>query len=359
MPQSTTVYVGTYTHRGSEGIYVFRMDPETCDLTPDSHIGGIQNPSFLSVDPKRRCLYAVQETVDTGAVAAFAIAPDTGRLTYLNQQPTHGAAPCHVTIDQTGRFVLAANYGSGNVCMMPVRDDGSLDPASCVVQHEGSSVNPERQTGPHAHSVTIDPTNGYAFACDLGIDKIMAYRLDFERGKLQPADPPFVATAPGAGPRHFAFHPSGRYAYVINEMGNTVVAYAYDGRGKLTELQTVPTLPADYAGKSTCADIHLAPSGRHVYGSNRGHDSLAIYAVDEGTGRLTFMGHQPTGGRNPRNFAIDPTGRYVLAANQDTDAIVVFRVDPDTGAIEPTGQVTSVPCPVCVQVVPGLSAAAP
>jgi len=349
------VYVGTYTHKGaSEGIYIYRLEMATGALTLAGVAGGVQNPSFLALDPQRRYLYAVNETMEFagqpgGGISAFAVDAQTGALTFINSQRTHGGAPCHVSVDQTGRFVYVANYMGGNAAAFLVRAGGGLQPASAVVQHAGSGVNPHRQEGPHAHSITLDPTNRFAFVADLGIDRVMVYRLDLEGGTLPPHTAPSVEVEAGAGPRHMAFHPNGRYAYLITEMGNTIVAFAYDAaQGTLDALQTVPALPDDFTGLSHCADIHVTPSGKFLYGSNRGHDSLVIYAIDAETGLLAYVGHAPTLGKTPRNFAIDPTGTYLFAANQDSDSIVTFRIDPQTGKLTPTGQVTEVPMPVCV-----------
>jgi 6-phosphogluconolactonase len=352
------VYVGTYTHQGtSAGIYIFRLAMATGALTPVGLAGDVQDPSFLALDPQRRYLYAVNETMTFdgqpgGGVSAFAVDAQSGTLAYINSQCTHGGAPCYVSVDQTGRFVYVANYMGGNAAAFPVRADGGLEPASAVVQHSGSGVNPRRQEGPHAHSITLDPTNRFAFVADLGIDKVMIYQLDLEGGTLPSHTPSYLAVEAGAGPRHMAFHPNGRYAYLITEMGNTIIAYAYDAaRGTLDARQTVPALPVDFTGKSTCADIHIAPSGKFLYGSNRGHDSIVIYTIDEETGLLTYAGHAPTLGKTPRNFAIDPTGTYLFAANQDSDTVVAFRIDPLTGTLTPTGQVTEVSMPVCVIII--------
>lgn len=352
--RETIVYVGTYTRRGSEGIYIYAFDPSAGSLSPLGVASGVVNPSFLVAAPSRRYLYATNEvgSVDDtpgGAVTAFQIQPGSGLLSRLNQQPSHGAAPCHLSVDQTERVVLVANYNGGNVAAFPIEPDGRLAPATDVVQHSGASVHPSRQQGPHAHSITVDPTNRFAFAADLGIDKLMVYRLDLEGAKLVSHEISSVPVRPGAGPRHFAFHPGGEFAYLINELDSTVTAFRYDAsQGKLETLQTVSTLPQDFEGENTCADLHLSPSGRFLYGSNRGHDSIAAFRVDEATGQLTAIGHTSTGGRTPRNFGIDPSGRYLLAANQDSDTIVSFYVDALTGGLEPTGEVVEVPMPVCV-----------
>jgi len=355
MAEEILVYVGTYTRRGSEGVYAYRLDLSTGSLEHISTAPKVENPSFLAIHPQRRYLYAVNEMGEfagrpSGGVSAFAIDPDAGSLSLLNQQPSEGNGPCHLSVDATGKYVLVANYGGGSVAILPVQDDGSLGEATDFVQHQGSSVNPRRQEGPHAHSITLDPTNRYAFAADLGLDRILTYKVDLEQGKLPPNEPPWTEVAPGAGPRHFAFHPGGKYAYLITELANTFVAYTYDeSAGTLQETQTVSTLPDDFDGTSHCADVHVSPDGKFLYGSNRGHDSIAIGAIDASTGRLTLVDYVPTGGKNPRNFGIDPTGAFLLAANQDTDNIVVFRIDPDTGKLESTGRQAEVPMPVCVK----------
>lgn len=353
------VYVGTYTRKQARGIYIYRMDLSLGELALDGVVEGMVEPSFLVTGPQRRYLYAVNEIPASGgggSVSAFAIDADMGGLTYLNQQPSHGGLPCHLSVDATGQFVLVTNYGTGSVAVYPILDGGGLGEASDVVQHEGSSIDPRKQAGPHAHSITIDPTNRYAFVADLGLDRVMSYELDLDRGKLVPNAVPWNQVKAGSGPRHFTFHPNGRLAYLINELNATMIAFAYDAtRGTLTELQTVPTLPEGYTGKNWCADVHVAPSGRFLYGSNRVHDSIVIFEIDQDTGRLTFVGHESTQGKTPRNFAIDPTGRFLLAANQDTDTIVVFRIDQDTGKLQATGHVVEVPAPVCVEMVPTTS----
>jgi len=351
------VYVGTYTRGRSEGIYVYRLDPSSGALEFASKATGLNNPSFLAIDPAQRYLYSVNEVSEfagkpTGAVSAFSIDHKTWELAYLNTESSLGAGPCYLTVDQTGRFVLVANYSSGSVCALPIQDDGKLGEATGFVQHHGSSVNPRRQKGPHAHSIVLDPANRYAFAADLGLDKIMIYKFDSTHGKLKPNDVPWAKVKDGAGPRHFAFHPSCRYAYLINELDNTLIAFAYDEtHGMLRELQTVPALPEDFAGRSYCADVHVHQSGRFVYGSNRGHDSIVIYGIDESTGKLTYVDHEPTQGKNPRNFAIDPTGTFLLAANQDSDNIVTFHIDQKTGRLTSTGNVAEVPTPVCLKMI--------
>jgi 6-phosphogluconolactonase len=355
MAETVLVYVGTYTFRGSEGIYVYQLDTSNGVLQPISKATGIANPSFLAVDPKQRFLYAVNETADyegkpQGAVSSFSIDSETGELWFLNTMPSLGMHPCHVCVDKTGKFVLVANYSSGSVAVLPTKKDGSLGDASDFVQHHGSGVNKQRQEGPHAHSVTLDESNKYAFVADLGLDRIMVYKLDSSKGKLTPNDEPWTKIRSGAGPRHFAFHPNNEYAYLINELDSTITAFTYDAeRGLLKEIQTVPALPKGFRGMSTCADIHVAPSGSFVYGSNRGHDSVVIYSVDEATGKLSYVGHESTQGKTPRNFMITPDGNLLLAANQDTGTIVSFRMDQQTGKLTATGKVTKVSMPVCLK----------
>ena len=360
------VYVGTYTEpirfgtgkilQGKgEGIYVYRMDQSSGAMELVGKTTGVANPSYLAFDPRHRFLYAVNELKTyedrpSGTVSAFAVDPKTGALTFLNKRLTHGTDPCHVLVDTRGAWLFVSNFMSGSVCVLPVLADGSLGEASDFVQHLGSSIDPARQKGPHAHSVTLDAANRFAFVPDLGLDRLLAYRFDAKRGMLEPNAVPWIKVKPGAGPRHVAFHPNSRFAYLINELDSTVAALSYDGRtGAFKELQVLPTLPADFRGESTCSDVQVSPSGAFVYGSNRGHDSIVIYKVDQRTGKLACVGHEPTQGRTPRGFGIDPTGRFLLAANQDTDTIVTFRIHPRTGRLQPTGHVTPVPTPVCVK----------
>ena len=356
MAQPSLLAVGTYTRTTSDGIYVCEFDGETGELDPVSSISGAENPSFLALHPNGRWLYATSEVEEfdgerQGALYAYEIDADAGRLTLINVQASGGAGPCHASVDATGRYLLAANYHGGSVCVAPINEDGSLEPLSYFIQHEGSSVNPNRQEQAHAHSINLDAQNRFAYVPDLGQDKVVMYRLDLERGELVANDPAYVGTEAGTGPRHFDFHPNGTRAYVINELGCTITGYDYDSEsGALTPFHTVGTLPAAGFGRhNTTADIHVHPSGKFVYGSNRGHDSIAIFSVDEDTGRLSAVGHESTQGWTPRNFAIDPSGEFLLAANQDSDSIVSFRIDGESGALTPTGSVTEIPMPVCVR----------
>ncbi|MBM3888899.1 MAG: lactonase family protein [Verrucomicrobia bacterium] len=355
---SYIVYLGTYTRSGaSKGIYTCRLDADTGKLSAPELAAETTNPSFLAIHPNRRFLYAVGETgtfagKQTGMVSAFAIDRATGKLTLLNKQSTGGPGPCHVTVDHTGKCVLVANYGGGSCASLPIKDDGSLGEAGSVIQHEGSSVNPKRQTGPHAHSINVSPDNRFAFVADLGLDKMMVYKLDPAKATLTPNDPAFAAVPPGSGPRHFAFHPSGKFAYVINEMLCTVTAFSYDAaRGALRAIETVSTLPKGESvqpGYST-AEVQAHRSGKFLYGSNRGHDTIAVFTVDPRSGKLKLIQNEPTQGKIPRNFGIDPTGKWLLAAHQNSDNVVAFSIDPKTGKLKPTGQSIPVAASVCVK----------
>ena len=349
------VYFGTYTGAKSKGIYLSTFDPATGSLSSPVLAAEIRSPSFLALHPTGRFLYAVNEINNFqgepgGAVTAFAIDPATGLLRQLNQASTLTDGPCHLVVDSTGQNVLAANYGGGSVVVIALEPDGRLGAHGSSIQHRGSSVNPQRQQGPHAHGIYLDAANRFAFVPDLGLDRVMIYRFDAAAHSLAPIDPPpYAAVKPGAGPRHFAFHPNGRFAYVINELDSTITAFSYDAaRGRLTELQTVPTLPTEFKGQSSTAEIAVHPNGRFLYGSNRGHDSLAVFAIDSATGKLTFVQHEPTQGKTPRNFALDPTGAFLLAANQGSDNVVVFRIDAGSGKLSPTGKTIEVGAPVCV-----------
>ena len=365
--QHIPVYIGTYTRRESfvngkaDGIYIYDLDPATGELTYAATIAagaGTINPSFLTVAPGDRFLYAVNEITGSqgpnGTLSAFAIDPANNKLSYLNQQSTHGLAPCYVSIEPEGCYALVANYETGSICVLPIQADGGLSEATDVVQFTGAGPHPERQEGPHAHMIVPGSDGRYIFAVDLGTDRLMVYRLDSERGKLVPADPPWTALPPGTGPRHLAFHQQLPFAYVISELQSTVTVFHYEAQtGKLEPLQTLSTLPVDFAGGNLGAAIKVAPSGRFVYASNRGHDSLAIFRVDQVTGELWIVGHESTQGRSPRDFAIDHTGTLLLVANQDSDSVVTFWVDKDSGLLRATGHGVRVPKPVCLHVANG------
>ncbi|MCP5520612.1 MAG: beta-propeller fold lactonase family protein [Verrucomicrobiales bacterium] len=346
-------YVGTYTGTGSRGIYGFRFDPASGATEPLGCVAEMASPSFLAIHPNGRFLYAVGETSEfrgkpAGVLSAFRIERTTGGLTLINQASSEGPGPCHLAVDHTGHVLLAANYGGGSVVAVPIHEDGSLGEASCFIQHRGSSVNPQRQQSPHAHSVNFSPDNRFVLVTDLGTDQVLVYRLDVEQGRLTPNDPPFVALPPGSGPRHLAFSPDGRRVFVLNEMLSTMAGFDWDTeRGVLTPVDSQSTLPEGFARPSTTAEVQVHPNGRFVYGSNRGHDSIASFAIQP-DGHLTSLGQTPTGGRHPRNFCIDPSGRWLWAANRDTDHLVIFHVDPTTGALRAGGGELAVPSPVCV-----------
>ena len=352
------VYVGTYTGRGSEGIYLYRLDTAAGKLTALGLAAKAPDPSFLAIHPDERHLYAVSEISSfegkkSGAANAYELDPHTGSLTLLNKVSTVGAGPCYVTVDKSGRDVLVANYGSGSVAVLPVKQDGSLGEASAFIQHTGSSVNPRRQKEPHAHSINVSPDNRFAVAADLGLDELLVYRFDPAKGSLTANDPPFTRVNPGAGPRHFSFHPDGKFAYVINEIQSTITAFTWDAAGGiLKEIQTISTLPAGFSGQNDTADVHVHPTGKFVYGSNRGHDSIAVFGVDPARGTLTPVEYVPTQGKVPRNFGIDPTGSILIAANQNSDNLVVFRIDAETGKLSAAGQSLQLSRPVCVQFIP-------
>jgi 6-phosphogluconolactonase len=348
------IYVGTYTSGESKGIYRLHLDLATGALSPTGEPTEAVNPSFLALHPSGRFLYAVNETGEkaddpSGGVSAFAVDADTGALTYLNRQESGGAAPCHVTISTDGRHALVANYAGGTVSVLPIAADGRLGKATAVVRHSGKSVKPQ-QASPHPHSVNLDAANRFALVADLGIDQVIPYRFDAAKGLLERRDKGTLNLPAGAGPRHLAFHPSGRQAYVIDELDSTITRLDYDaGSGALTAAQRTSTLPEGFAGKNSTAEVAVHPDGGLLFGSNRGHDSIAIFTIDAKTGALTAAGHEPTGGKNPRHFAIDPTGAYLLAANQDSDTIAVFRIDRATGRLDPAGAPTRVPKPVCLR----------
>ena len=357
------VYLGTYTEKrpdgnGSKGIYRARFNQATGKLGELSLAAELENPSFLAVSPDRRFLYAVAEVgvagtngEPTGGVASYAIAADDS-LKLINRVPSLGADPCHVAVSRSGRTVAVANYSSGSTVTLHANTDGSLGKTSRDVHH-GHGPKTDRQKEAHAHSVNFSSDDSLLLSCDLGADRVYIYRHDARTGAITPHAPPFVGLEPGAGPRHLALHPSGRYAYVIAELSNTIAAFAWSAtNGSLRQMQTISTLPFGYTSQSGTAEIVVHPTGRFVYGSNRGHDSIASFAVDARDGRLTLLAHTPTGGKAPRSFAIDPSGRWLIAANQLSDSLVMFAIDQGTGALKPTGVMSALPRPVCVLFVP-------
>jgi 6-phosphogluconolactonase len=348
------LYVGTYTGKDSKGIYRFDFDAANGKLTNRALAGETVNPSFLAIHPSQQFLYAVGEMdkfkdKKGGAVSAFALDPKTGDLKLLNQESSGGSGPCFVTVDKQGKNVLVANYGGGNASSLPIKEDGSLGAATGFVQHKGD--NPKQQ--PLAHSVNLDAANRFAFVADAGLDKVFVYKFDPAKGTLTANDPPAVEIGPKTAPRHFAFHPDGKHAYAINERLSSVTTLDYDAdKGILKPIQTIPTLPKDFAGNNSTAEVVVHSSGKFLYGSNRGHDSIAIFTIDPKTRQLTSAGHQGTKIKTPRNFVIDPTGNYLLVGNQGANSIVVFQIDPETGQLKPTETLVEVGTPVCLRFVP-------
>ena len=351
--QVPMIYIGTYTSGKSEGIYGYQFDPQSGALTRVNSIKST-NPSFLAIDRSKRYLYAVNEVGEylgkpSGGVSAYVIERPNLNLRLLNEQATQGADPCYLSVDSKRKVLLVANYTGGNVAVLPIRPDGTLGMVMDVKQHEGSGPK-EQQKGPHAHCIMLDRNERYAFASDLGIDKVMIYRFDRATGKLTPAQQPFVELKSGAGPRHLTFHPNGKYLYVIDELDSTMTVFGYDERnGTLTHVDTVSTLPSDFSGTSYCADVHVSQSGKFLYGSNRGHNSIVVFEIDPRTGKLKLVQHISTAGDWPRNFTIDPSGAFLLVANQRSDNVVTFSIDPGTGQLKPTGHNESIPSPVCLR----------
>jgi 6-phosphogluconolactonase len=350
------IYVGAYTkdlgwiNGQAKGVALYQLDPATGKLSLLSEAAS-DNPSYLTQHPSGKFLYATNEGTDFGpthdnSISAFAVAAD-GSLTLLNRVAALGGAPCYVSVEPTGKYALTANYSGGNFVVYPLGEDGSLAEASDNSKHTGSGPDKKRQEGPHAHSINVSPDGQFALGCDLGLDKIFVSKIDLASGKLIPHSEGVVAG--GSGPRHLDFHPNGKFAYVINEMGGTMTDFAWDGAaGTLTEIQTISTVPDGYTGQKWCADVHVHPSGKFVYGSNRTHDSIVIYRVDDATGKLTLVGHEPTQGKTPRNFAISPAGDLLLAANQDSSNIVVFQIDLATGKLTHLAT-NDIPTPVCIK----------
>lgn len=354
------MYVGAYTEQGStsKGIYVYRYTSGTGQVESIGLAAQSTNPSFLAVHPNHRFLYAVNEVGNykgekSGAVSAFSIDHATGKLTLLNEVASKGAGPCYISVDKTGKYVFVANYDGGSIAVFPVLEDGKLGEASAFVQHTGHGTNPQRQEAAHAHSIDPSPDNRFAIVDDLGLDETLVYKFDSTKGSLTANDPPFAKAAPGAGPRHCALAPNGKFAYVINEMGSTISVFQYDAaRGELNPLQTISSLPKDFSGHNDAAEIAVHPSGKFLYASNRGHDSIAVYSIDADKGTLTLVQDVPTKGVSPRHFAIDPTGTRIFAENEKSDNIVVFRLDPKTGRLTPTGKVLDISQPACLGFVP-------
>ena len=347
------IYVGTYSQRGSEGIYVFEFDRKSGKLTKIQAVPNDKSPSFLAIHPSGKFAYSVNEGAkNEDGVNAYTLDRSNGHLTLLNQQSSHGRGPCHISVDKTGKIAFISNYGEGAFTVLPIQADGSLAKATTTLLYTGNGPNKQRQEKPHIHSATISPDNRFVYVSDLGTDKIYTYEIDHAAAAIKPAQTPFISVKPGSGPRHFTFHPTGKFAYGVEELVSAVSVFSVDKKtGALTLIEdNVKTLPADFTGQNTSADIHIDPKGRFLYQSNRGHNSLAILAIQK-DGKLKLVGNQLTGGKTPRNFLIDPQGEYLVAANQDTDNVVVFRIDPKTGLLSQVGEPVSVPAPVCLKLV--------
>jgi 6-phosphogluconolactonase len=351
------IYVGTYTEGDGhgKGIYAYGYDANTGKTTSLGLAAVTTNPSWVALSPSGRFLYAANEVGNyegskSGGISSFAVDAATGKLTFLNEVASRGAGPCYLSVDHTGKYVLVANYDGGSVAAFPILPDGKLGPASAFVQHTGHGTNPERQEAPHAHSIVLSPDNRFAIVNDLGLDELLVYKFDSTKGALTPNDPPFAKLDPGVGPRHFALAPDHKFAYVINEMGRSVTALSANlHTGVFDPIESVSTLPTGFSGRNDDAEIEVHPSGRFLYASNRGEDSIAVFAIDSANGKLKKIEDVPTGGKEPRSFAIDPTGRLLFVANQNSDDIVIFRINASTGQLIPTGEKLDVPSPVCIK----------
>ena len=352
------VYIGTYTDKGSKGIYAYRFDPASGELGDIGLAATTENPSFLAVAPDNGYLYALNEINkfnggQAGAVTTFALDRTSGKLTQLQQVSSLGPGPAHLSLDRAGKFVLVANYDGGSIAVFPIEKGGTLGTRTAFVQHSGSSVNKDRQAGPHAHEIQATADNKFVLVADLGLDELFVYRFDAKTGGLSPANPPFVKVAPGSGPRHFALAPNGKFVYLVNEMSSTVIVYSFDAlSGRLTALQTISTLPSDFKGENTTAEIVTDADGKFLYASNRGDDSIAIFAIDQKTGKLSPVDRVKTGGQEPRHFTFDPTGKWLFAENQNSNDIRLFQVDTKSGRLTPTSHTIQVNSPVCVVFVP-------
>jgi len=350
------VFISAFAAGDEGAIHAFQLDLQTGQLVPGQRTTDVEHPFFLALSPDQRFLYSIHARTFGGAeheqVAAYAIAGRSGRLTLLNRQSALGTAACYLDVDATGRTVVVANYASGSVAALPVREDGSLGEAASFFAHAGSSVDRARQAGPHAHCMVIGPDNRFAYAADLGLDQILGYRLDAAAAKLSPGRQPFVRTPPGAGPRHLTFHPQTKRAYVINELSNSITLFDCDPEsGMLVERQTISTLPEDFDGTSYCADLKITPDGRFLYGTNRGHDSIAAYRIGE-DGRLTLIAIESSLGKGPQNLAFAPGGELLLCANMPGNNVAVFRIARDTGRLTSAGPPVSMPKPSCIRVLP-------
>lgn len=345
--QENVVYVGTKSNQGNQGIYLLNFERSTGKLTLRNQFIDAKNPSFLAISPDKKTLYAAEEN-NPGSISALSIDKNTGELTYINAVSSEGAGPCFVTTDRTGKWCFAGNYMSGNMAVLPILSGGGLGKASQIIQHDSAFPGLNKDGKPHIHSINIAANNRDVFVVDLGTDRIMCYKFNHKTGKLVPSKTPHLNAEQGAGPRHFAFHPKSDYAYCIMETNNTITAYKYQD-GSLIPFQTINTLPSNFNEISYCADIHISPDGRYLYGSNRGHNSISIFTISQKTGALSLIGHQSTFGIYPRNFAIDPSGEYLLVANQKSDNIQVFNIDNKTGLLTSNYQEIKLFGPVCLK----------
>ena len=353
---TSVVYFGTATTGDNRGIYASEFNSETGVLSPASRVAETSNPVFVAIHPNHKWLYSLGEVPGAdgkpvGILQGYVINPANGGLTLINRRLTGGVNPCHLTIDSTGRFVLTTNYNGGFVAVYSLDAEGNLCERTALIQHSGQ-LGPvaDRQNAPHAHSVNLDPTNRFAIVCDLGLDKVFVYHFDSSNGTLAPNTPPSVSVAPGAGPRHFAFHPNGKFAYVVNEVNSTMTAFSWDREnGILKEIQTVPLIPADYKQLDTSAEVVIHKSGKFLYASNRGYDSLRVFSIDQKTGLLTFVQDMREALKHPRNFLIDPSGKWLVCANRDANTATTYAIDPKTGALVYTGRSIDVPMAICVR----------
>ena len=354
-PTRALVCFGSYSTPDKDSVHLFQLNLQDGSLKKLNAVDGLTNPSFLKIHPNGKYLYTVNEvsTFDgkkSGGVTAFALDVKGGKLNKINQQPSGDTGPCHLTVDATGKYVLVAHYGGGSTSVLPIKKDGSVGALVSQIKHKGSSVTP-RQKAPHAHSIHLGPNNKFAFAPDLGIDKVLVFSFDEKTGAIAETKFDGAKLEPGSGPRHFGFHPDGKFAYVINELKQTVTAFRYNAkRGRLRTLQTLSSVPHPVKGNST-AEVLVHPTGQFLYGSNRGHNSIAMFRINEKNGKLTALGHESTRGSTPRNFGIDPTGQFLLAANQQSDNVAVFRINQDTGKLKFTGNEIKLSKPVCVRMI--------
>lgn len=355
MADELLVFVSAFAKGDQGAIQAYLLNDQTGELKPTQRTGDMEHPFFTALSPNRKYLYAIHAPGEFGGkdyeqVAAYEITGPKGELKLLNRQSSRGTASCYLDVDATGKTVLVANYSTGSVAALPVREDGSLGEATAFIQHVGSSVDPARQTGPHAHCIVISPDNKFVYAADLGLDQVLGYRLDAATSKLTPNKQPFARTIPGAGPRHLTFHPNGKHVYVINELKNSVTLFDYDGAsGVLLEQQTLPTLPPNFKETSHTADVKITPNGQFLYGTNRGHDSIAAYRLDE-AGRMKLLGIEPSLGKGPQNLAITPNGAFILCANMPGNNVAVFKINPETGALKSVGEPISITSPSCIRI---------